>query len=97
MRNILKLLIMCFLCFGCSSHKALIDIQKQLDLVAQKKDIEILTKTIISLDSTLKSTQINLYEYEINQKKSVYDTLHSPIDILERANKVLKKLRYNPK
>ena len=100
MKNTLKYFlltsILLLLLPSCSTQKELYNIQKRLDnltnTLASKQDFSQLSYRFSVLDSTIKSTQINILQYEINQKRSTYDTLG--VDgTLQRTKKVLERLR----
>lgn len=82
---------------SCTSNRAIIvEMRDKIDKLPTQKDLLLFRDAFTALDSTIRSTQINILQYEINKTTTQYDSIRTDSDIIKRANEVLQRLRKPP-
>lgn len=90
-------LVIAFLLNGCSSNrKLMLEIRDKVEKLPTFEQLIVFQKSFNALDSTIRSTQINVLDYEINKTNAIYDTLRTDSDVIKRANEILRRLRKPP-
>jgi len=94
---LLLALVIAFLLNGCSTNrKILLEIRDKVEKLPTQEQLFAFQKTFTALDSTIRSTQINVIQYEIDKTNAIYDSLRTDSDIIKRTNEILRRLRKPP-